>query len=439
LNLFGYQILKKDKLDSLSIKGERTPNEIVEAVKSFEWVRNTLTSAHGAALPSADPFLLSSLFDSSGYHSNAIYWKQVATVGQGYTCSDALRSYIAQANEDDSFQDLLDKFSLDLETYGSAYIEPVITPGSIYFYHSPALLTRVKPPADNDSKSEETYLQFVYKKNFGVASVEFDKYKSGFRTGIRQLKLTSPNADRWYGKPEYLSARKILLLNFSIITLAEKWFDNSMMLDKLFTLEGGKLTPEQKTEMAGFMKRSLKGLENAAKSLVLELQRGAKLSVQDMNSTVKEAHYTQLRDTNRDEIASAHRVPPRLLAIIPSGQLGSTGEVEGQLKIFKIGFADPRQRKIEAFFQKLFKDANLPDWQTFKLLPMDITAGETDAQTLSTLAGGQPILTPDEAREEWFTEKGFHPGTHSRPVFTPEKAVEFSRFLSMVDSMRNFL
>ncbi len=202
------------------------------------------------------------------------------------------------------------------------------------------------------------------------------------------------------------------------------------MLDKLFTIEGGNLTREQRTELSGFMKRSLKGVENAAKSLILEINRGTKLTMQDMNGSLKEAPYIELRRENRDEIASAHRVPPRLLAIIPSGQLGSTGEVEGQLKIFKIGFSDPRQRKIEAFFRKLFRDANLPDWNTFRLVPMDITAGEIDAQTLSILTGGQPILSVGEAREDWMTEKG---------VFTAKGAAIFTKFLAAIDKARQML
>jgi hypothetical protein len=430
MKIFGYEILKAQKNEAFSVRSEAEANEIVELVKSFDWVRNVLVTSHGCVLPQVDPFLLSTLFDCNGYHSNAIYWKQAATVGQGYECSDTLRALIEEANEDDSFQDLLDKFSLDLETYGSAYIEPILGQGSISLYHSPALLTRVKPPRDNDPSAEESFVQFVYKRNYGVASVEFDKFKRGMRTGIRQLKLTSPSADRWYGKPEYLSARKTLTLNFSILALAEKWFDNSMMLDKLFTIEGGNLTREQRTELSGFMKRSLKGVENAAKSLILEINRGTKLTMQDMNGSLKEAPYIELRRENRDEIASAHRVPPRLLAIIPSGQLGSTGEVEGQLKIFKIGFADPRQRKIEAFFRKLFRDANLPDWNTFRLVPMDITAGEIDAQTLSILTGGQPILSVGEAREDWMTEKG---------VFTAKGAAIFTKFLSAIDKARQML
>ena len=426
MKLFGFSITKAERkaLSAFGVTSDVSENELVELIKSYEWVRNVLVSEHGCAIPSVDPFMLAGLFDTNGYHSNAIHWKQAATVGQGYECSDALHAAIEQANENESFQEILNRFILDLETYGNAYIEPVITTHGAYFYVSPALLTRVKPPNDLSNHAEESFVQFVYKKGYGVASREFDKFKRGLRTGIRQLKLPSPNADPWYGKPEYLSAAKVLMLNFSILTLAEKLFSNSMMLDKLFILEGGsKLTSEQKREMTGFMKRTLKGIENAAKSLVLELQRGAKLTVQDMNSSLKEAPFIELRKENRDEIASAHRIPPRFLGIIPAGQLGSTGEVEGQLKLFKIGFADPRQRMIEAFFQKLFADMGLPDAKSFTLKPIDITAGSVDAQVLSILTGGQPILTPAEAREDWFTEKG---------VFTAKGAHAFTQYLAVL-------
>ena len=102
MRLFGYEILKAEKGDAFNIKGEHSPSEIVEAIKSFDWVRNTLITQHDCAPPQVDPFLLSTLFDCNGYHSNAIYWKQASTVGQGYDCSNALRAHIEEANEDDS-------------------------------------------------------------------------------------------------------------------------------------------------------------------------------------------------------------------------------------------------------------------------------------------------------------------------------------------------
>jgi hypothetical protein len=253
------------------------------------------------------------------------------------------------------------------------------------------------------------------------------------RTGMRQLKLTSPNADPWYGQPEYLSATSILTLNRAILRLIEKWFDNSMMLDKLFMVEGSKLTTEQKRELGSFMRRNLQGIENAARSLVLEVERGSKLTVEDLNGSVKEAPYIELRRENRDEIASAHRVPPRLISIISAGQLGAVGEVEGQLKLFKIAFADPRQRKIEAFFRKLFRDCRLPDWQTFRLMPMDVTAGSIDAQTLSLLTGGQPILSPEEARQDWYTEKA----SPRMQYYTPAQAARTLGWATVLDGEYN--
>jgi hypothetical protein len=419
MNPFSFLKKKTEPGDGFLINSPNSENEIVELVKSYEWVRNTLATEYGCARPEYDPFLLSALFKSNGYHSACIYTKRAVTVGQGYDCSDALKAKIEEANEDQSLQDILDKFSLDLETYGTAFIEPVVDPsrGTCYLYNAPSIVTRIRPADDSIAGSETSYIQFSYKKGYGVYTRAFDKFKPGDRTGIRHQSLESEGVDSIYGQPEYISVQKILNLNFSIVTLAEQWFNNALVLDKLFVLEGGvKFTPEQKNSLQGFMKRTLKGLQNAHKSLILELQRGSKLTVQDMNGSLKEAPYMELRRENRDEIAAAHRVPPRMVGVIPSGQLGSTGEVEGQLKMFKINFADGRQRKIESFFRRLFHDCNLPDWQTFRLKAMDITAGSIDAQMLSMLTGGQPILTPEEAREDWFTEKGH---------FTPKGASHF--------------
>ncbi len=441
MKLFGYELnkIRKDESSAYSFRTDALDNEIIEIVKSYEWARETLVTEYKAIPPPYDPYLLYSLLTCNGYHSNAIYCKRTATVGQGYDCSDELRNAIDEANEDDSFQDLLDGFSLDLEIYGSAYIEIVNERGPYpYFYHVPALLTRITRPPDERGLQDEGFLQFIYKRGYGLTTVDFPKYRTGMETGMRQLKLDSPGGKFWYGEPEYISAQKSLMLNFSIATLAERWFNNSLMLDKLFTIEGARLTPDQKMELSSFMKRKYHGVDNAAKSLLLELQRGTKLTVADMNTSLKEAPYLDLRRENRDEIASAHRVPPRLLSIISAGQIGAAAEVEGQLKMFKVTFADHRQRKVEQFFRRLFKACNLKGWETFRLIPMDITAGSVDAQTLNLLTGGQPILTPAEARENWFMEKQMqYPG--DRRYLTPADAADFVRVLNRINDISRLL
>lgn len=400
---------------------------IEKAVAEWDWTRNMLVAGLYTAPPTYDPFLLASLFDTNGYHSNAIYWKQAATVGQGYTCSDQLAAIIKHPNVDDSFQDLLDKTQLDLETYGNFYVEVATDDFKNWaLYHSPALVTRVRPPIPGDVCQDESYLQFVYGYLNGWHNLQakpFEKYKYGMRSGIRMMKLPSHTGDRWYGKPDYIACVDLLKLNFSITSLARTWFQNAMVLDKLFTMEGTKLTPEQKNDLSTFMRRSLKGLDNANKSLLLELQRGSKLTVQDMQAQIKEASFTGLRRDNILEIAAAHRVPLALLGDTPTQSLGATGLIDGMLRVLKISVADARQRKVEAFWQRLFLDMNLPGWDSFKLTAIDPTGGTITGKDLNQLVGAGAI-SPQEAQNEWLEQSG---------AFTPEGANQFIKMLSVVE------
>lgn len=427
MNIFGREItISKghERERSGMLTSVNIVNEFEEALKKWDWARNTLVNTLGCAEPPIDPFILAALANCNGYHSNALYLKSSATVGQGYSCSDALRREIEYVNEDQTFEDFAEELQLDLETYGSMYVEVKRNARTAALYRSPALLTRVRPKKDGDVE----FLQYEYKRGLMLDATTFEAYKRNMVSGIRQLKLAAQAGDRWYGTPEYSSIRKHLTLNLSITTLAEKWFENAMQIDKLFVMKNGSLTPAQTNMLRSFMSKTLKGVDNSNKGILLELARGAELQVQDLGGNIKEASFTELRKDNVHEIGAGHRVPSKLLGSPSSGQLGASNEIDGMIRLFKMTFVDGRQRKMQAFYRRLFRDAGLPDADTFTLNPMDTTAGQVDAQTHMALTGGQPILTVEEDRADWFGEKS--------AKLTPQKAAAVLEFMQTIDTMR---
>lgn len=411
---------------NISIPANET--DIQKQIGEYKAVNNTLRDALGCAMPTVDPYALLVLLNANGYHSAAIAIKTITSAGQGYTASDALMAHITDANEDQTFQDFLDEFSFDLETYGNAYVEVKKVANTFAFYRSPALKTRVIPPKTEDD--DESYCQYEYLspamtmlgRGF-IARVIHPKYRKGDDYGMRQFKLLSRAGDRYYGDPDYLSATKLLGLNASIIQVVEKFFENALIGDKAIIIRGGDLDEEAKLKLKNYIASSFKGIDNAHKVALIEVGRDDNVEIIDLNSNLKDSDYSALRDKNRDEIIAADRVAPRLVGIVSAGQLGAIGEVEGQLKIFKLAYVDSRQLKYEGFFRKLFRDLGLPDAETFTMTPLDITAGTTDMATLAQgVAAG--ILQQQEARDEWMTEKSIKAPDDERIVRTLVKSLK---------------
>lgn len=428
MNIFGYDLsIRKSERDAVFVEG-RFDNEFELALRKWDMVRTALAGTWRCAVPPVDPYVVSALSRVSGYHSAALNLKVAVSVGQGYECSDALREHIEYANEDQTFEDFLTELAYDLESYGYAYVEPVRDRRSAAFYRANAISTRIRPTGNG---SEKQFVAFEPTLNGSIEAVVFDDYRYGDTRGMRMISLPRLNGERWYGSPEWISARKALTTNLSIVTLAEKWFDNGLFLDKLLILKGANLTTAQKASLRSFISRTMKGVDNANKSLLLELARQAELDIKDLSVNTKENSFGATRAENVIEIAAAHLIPSAKLIGVPSaGQLGASDEVDALMRFFAMTFGRPRQRKWNAFFRRLFRDAKLPDADSFSLIPLDTTAGTKDAQMLAQATAGAPWLTPEEARDEWFadTEK-----------FTPQAAASFVRFLNTIEKTRKKL
>jgi HK97 family phage portal protein len=428
MNIFGYDLsLRKQQRDAVFVEG-RYDNEFEVALAKWDMVRSSLANTWRCAVPPVDPYVISALSRVSGYHSNALHLKVAVSVGQGYECSDALREHIEYANEDQTFDDLLYELAYDLENYGNAYVEVVRDRRSAAFYRSNALTTRIRPTGVGDEKQ---FIAFAPELNGSIEAIAFDDYRYSMTRGMRTISLPRLNAERWYGSPEWISARRALTTNLSIVTLAEKWFDNGLFLDKLIVVKGGNLTTEQKKSLRQFISRTMKGVDNANKSLLIELARQAELDIKDLSVNVKENSFGATRAENVIEIAAAHLLPSAKLIGVPSaGQLGASDEVDALVRFFAMTFGRQRQRKWNAFIRRLLRDARLPDADSFSLIPLDTTAGTKDAQMLAQATAGAPWLTPEEARDEWFadTEK-----------FTPQAAASFVRFLNTIEKTRKKL
>lgn len=377
-------------------------NVLDQAVRKYTEVNATLNETIKIERTPHDPYQLLSLLTANGYHERAIRTKVAATVGQGYTGSAALLAHIKQANGEYSMQQLLRRWAFDVELGGNGYVRMEEGLKTAALYHEPAIKVRVKNDKKTDTRS---YLRFEYEYGSGqLGWIEYDEYEKGIGSGVKHYKSISPSGNKFYGEPDYTSIKPLLLLNSTIVDSALRFYKHALQSDMAMIMRGGRYKDEELKKIREYMQKSVTGIENARKMIFLKVGPNEDVRFEKLNAELQDSASGKVRNDNRDEIATGHGVFPRLLGIVTAGSLGGPGELEAQLKAFKLLYADERQRDYEEWWQDLFAEYGFPDPGSFKLNPMDIATGTTDAQTLATLVG-IGALQPSEARSEWLSEK----------------------------------
>lgn len=198
---------------------------------------------------------------------------------------------------------------------------------------------------------------------------------------------------RFYGEPDYLATVKRLQTEEKIDSYNDVFFDNNAMPNMAIFFENSEPSEKQLDGFQQFFGSSFKGYQNAHKTLVLSTGKDAdkdgRIRMQEMNR-INDMSFEKFKNMNREEIIAAHNVPPRLVGIISSGQLGGGNELIGQLHQFNQLEILPKIDEIESFFQGLGIQ--------LKLKPIDPTAFKDDASVVQGLVQ-LGIVTVDEARE----------------------------------------
>ncbi len=122
------------------------------------------------------------------------------------------------------------------------------------------------------------------------------------------------------------------------------------------------------------------GTENAGRVLLLQVDRdGASVKVERLDVEDRDLGFVEGRKSLRDEIVSAHGVPPRMLGIAAPGQLGATGEMQGQMEAFREVVIRPRQRLLSGALQGVLDAVTGGGWR-LAWRELDTTSVLEDAQ-----------------------------------------------------------
>ncbi|MBR8466343.1 phage portal protein [Campylobacter sp. faydin G-140] len=269
-----------------------------------------------------------------------------------------------------SAKSFLFEFAYNLELYGNAPIEKAGGINNYLLYNIPAHEWRT-------NKQREI---------FQVTSDGNKQKLDGF-----YLKYYSPSS-RYYGEPDYLATLLQILINQEADSYNFSFFKNGARPDLAIIHENNEPSEEQINTYRNFFSDNFKGSRNAHKTLLAYTNsvgdKEAKIRFEKLGG-VEDISFKALKEVSRDEIAAAHGVPPRLLGIIQSAQLGGGGELIGQLQQFNEIEIKPKIELIESFFESIGIKVVLK--------AIDVTNFKDDGEIVTALVE-RGIISVSEAR-----------------------------------------
>jgi PBSX family phage portal protein len=367
--------------------------------------------------PPYDFATLAEIYTYNGYHTKCINLKASLSVALGYEITrdditspmqedsdysklkDFFDNHIKYAGQ--SFSETLMAIQTDYEIYGNAYIEIIrnLSGEIVELYHLPA---------------RDILLQYNHemKKCFAVQSVSsintvtfapFGDYKYAANHNMSEylhIKNYNPES-RFYGMPEYVGTIASILLDRNAAEYNINKFNNNAVPETIVTIIGARFDKNAKEKIGEFFRQNVKGVENAGRSLILEIEdETSKIEVKPIGSEIKEASFRFLRLDVRDEIIAAHGVPKRLLNVTENVSWNNSTESKNQLKIFQECIIQPRQNKMEDIINRfIIKEGLGIDKWKLKLNKLYVEDAKSDADYYTKLYN-IGVLTQSEIRSE---------------------------------------
>ncbi len=351
--------------------------------------------------PPHDLVKLMSWIDVSVIHSSCVRQKQMDSVGIGYDFKYnldlvkegeqepkketdnqymSLKAFFRFVNKTEDIVSLLKKVFLDYEGCGNGYIE--VSRGSDNkingMFHINA--TTVRWMKDKARLVQQSQGQYVYFKLFGDERILNKKTGNFVKTLVDPDQLANEiipiTQYTWkssiYGLPEWLPALFAMFGNKKEKEYNIDFFLNYGMPAYAVLFQGGTLGTEEKEALVKYFETEMRG--SCHKVLTLGTPKGVTIKFERLSVEEKEASFKMYRKDNRDEILTAHHVPPYRVGIVEEGKLGGT-VAEDTDRIYLDSVINPRQEQFSWIINELiikrgfdvgawefyFKDVNIKD------------------------------------------------------------------------------
>jgi len=343
--------------------GENTKLEPVVKVRRSQ----TGSNNNDVIEPPVDFDEIIQLSYANAYHGRCVEIK-VHNLIDNLQIGETETTFFEDRIEEDTLLEFLEKILTDYFLLGNSYLEHENSNigDLVGLYHVPGQTMRSK---------KRNFLQITEEKE-----IQFRKFGSGALNEIMQIRKANVLSTA-YGYPTWLPSLEALRIDLKVKQFNSSFFNNSARPDMAVVMEGADFSAPAKQAIKEALSQT-KGPENAGKTLLLGVPfENAKIKFEPLTSSLKDIDFSKLSNSTRDEIIAAHGVPPRMLGIMQSGQLGGGGEGESQLKTFFQTVISPEGKHIAAKLNKILKKYGMKE--TIKMeLPafLQEKSGEKDPE-----------------------------------------------------------
>lgn len=367
---------------------------------------------------------LSQIYEVSTYNYAAINAKVANIVGLGYSFSETrktndaidaitddkqldrarrklnklkqdLQEWIDSTNDEDTFTETLIKVYTDLEATGNGYIEIGRTTGGDigYIGHIPAKTMRVRRL--RDGFMQLLYGKAVFFRNFGDTETVNPIGDAEDRPNeIIHLKKYTP-MNNYYGIPDIVAAQMSLAGNEFAGRYNLDYFENKAVPRYIITVKGAKLSPESERKLLEFFQVGLKGKNH--RSLYIPLpadtqDNKVEFKMDPVEAGAQESSFNVYRQSNRDEILLAHRVPINKIGVPEGVSLANARDAD---KTFKEQVCRPAQMRLEKRINSIIEEKT--DALKIKFEELTLTDEDTQSQ-IDERYLRMKVITPNEVR-----------------------------------------
>lgn len=310
--------------------------------------------------PPHDPAKLMNWLDISVVHASCVHVKVNDTVGRGWYLGEIkdkkasesdrarLNTFFGKVNAMENITKVSKKVALDYESCGTGYFEIVRDirgKGIKSIYHVNAATIRMTK--DKKRWIQKIGQQKVFFKMWGEKK-KLNKDSGIFGEGTSSAKQANEliqviqytHKSKYYGLPDWLPAIQQMYGEMKEREYNLDFFTNHGIPAYAVILTGTKLDEGAEDFIKKYFETEIKG--NPHKTMVFKTPMGATIKFEKLSVEKKEASFRIYRKDNRDDILTAHHVPPYRAAIVEKGQMG--GDVSPDMdRIYLDSVINPRQ------------------------------------------------------------------------------------------------
>jgi len=306
-----------------------------------------------------------------------------------------LHTWLEDCNDDETFKETLIKFYTDVEATGNGYLEVGrTTTGKIgYIGHVPSKTMRVR--RFRDGFIQLLYGKAVFFRNFGdTKTINPIAGQEDRPNEIIHLKKYTPK-NNYYGIPDIIAAQNAMAGNEFAGKYNLDYFENKAVPRYIITVKGAKLSPDSERKLLEFFQVGLKGKNH--RSLYIPLpadspDQKVEFKMEPIEAGSQESSFNIYRQSNRDEILMAHRVPINKIGTATGISLANARDAD---KTFKEQVCAPAQDILEKKLNKIIQE--MTDALELKFNELSLTDADTQSKIDERYLRFQ-VITPNEIR-----------------------------------------